>query len=63
MLSVIGDKDTLAARFAETSSGQAWLDLQRQVGLELTITPKDSLRLPASEVSLRYANKPSGGPP
>jgi len=63
VLSVIGDKNTLAARFAETTSGQAWLDLQRQVGLELTITPKDSLRLPASEVSLRYANKPSGGPP
>ena len=63
VLSVIGDKDTLAARFAETTSGQAWLDLQRQVGLELTITPKDSLRLPASEVSLRYANQPSGGPP
>ncbi|MET0839428.1 MAG: DUF881 domain-containing protein [Marmoricola sp.] len=63
VLSVIGDKDTLPARFAETTSGQAWLDLQRQVGLELTITPEDSLRLPASEVSLRYANQPSGGPP
>ena len=63
VLSVIGDKDTLPARFAETTSGQAWLDLQRQVGLELTITPQDSLRLPASEVSLRYANQPSGGPP
>ncbi|MET0999431.1 MAG: DUF881 domain-containing protein [Marmoricola sp.] len=63
VLDVIGNKDTLPARFAETTSGQAWLDLQRQVGLELTITPRDSLRLPASEVSLRYANQPSGGPP
>jgi uncharacterized protein YlxW (UPF0749 family) len=63
VLSVIGDKDTLPARFAETTSGQAWLDLKRQVGLELTITPQDSLRLPASEMSLRYANQPSGGPP
>ncbi len=59
----IGNKDTLPARFAETSSGQAWLDLQREVGLRLNITPVSSLRLPAAEVSLRYANqqrKPGG---
>lgn len=58
----IGNKDTLPARFAETSSGQAWLDLQRQVGLELSITPVSSLRLPATEVpGLRYANRKAGG--
>jgi uncharacterized protein YlxW (UPF0749 family) len=58
----IGNKDTLPARFAETSSGQAWLDLQHEVGLRLQITPASSLRLPAAEVSLRYANqkKPGG---
>lgn len=62
VVAAIGNQDTLQARFAETSSGQAWLDLQRQVGLQLTITPVSSLRLPAAEVSLRYANqKPSGG--
>jgi uncharacterized protein YlxW (UPF0749 family) len=57
---VIGDKDTLPARFAETSSGQAWLDLKRDVGLRLTITPESSLRLPATEVSLRYARSANG---
>jgi uncharacterized protein YlxW (UPF0749 family) len=55
VVTAIGDQDTLPARFAETSSGQAWLDLQREVGLRLSITPVSSLRLPATEVSLRYA--------
>jgi uncharacterized protein YlxW (UPF0749 family) len=61
VVSVVGNKDTLPARFAETTSGQAWLDLQRQVGLQLTITPVSSLRLPATEVTLRYATTPSAG--
>jgi uncharacterized protein YlxW (UPF0749 family) len=56
VVSAIGNRDTLPARFAETSSGQAWLDLQREVGLRLNITPVSSLRLPGTEVSLRYAN-------
>ena len=61
VMTVIGDKDTLPARFAETSSGQAWLDLKREVGLQLSITPADSLRLPAAEVlGLRYANRKAG---
>jgi uncharacterized protein YlxW (UPF0749 family) len=62
VVTVIGDKDRLPARFAETSSGQAWLDLKRDVGLRLTITPVSSLRLPAAEVSLRYATSPTGRP-
>jgi uncharacterized protein YlxW (UPF0749 family) len=61
VVSAIGNKDTLPARFAETSSGQAWLDLQQQVGLRLKITPVSSLRLPAAEVSLRYANQKEVG--
>jgi uncharacterized protein YlxW (UPF0749 family) len=62
VVQAIGNKDTLQARFAETTSGQAWLDLQREVGLRLKMTPESSLRLPAAEVSLRYANqkKPGG---
>ncbi len=56
VVTAIGNQDTLPARFAETSSGQAWLDLQREVGLRLSITPVSSLRLPGTEVSLRYAN-------
>jgi uncharacterized protein YlxW (UPF0749 family) len=63
VVTAIGDKDTLPARFAETSSGQAWLDLQRQVGLRLTITPVSALRLPGTEVSLRYANQQTSGGP
>lgn len=59
VVTAIGNKDTLPARFAESSSGQAWLDLQREVGLELSITPMSSLRLPGAEVSLRYANQES----
>jgi uncharacterized protein YlxW (UPF0749 family) len=61
VVTAIGDKDTLPARFAETSSGQAWLDLQREVGLRLSITPESSLRLPATEVSLHYATRPTPG--
>ena len=61
VVTAIGNKDTLPARFAETSSGQAWLDLQREVGLRLTITPMSSLRLPGTEVSLRYADQPRAG--
>ncbi len=61
VLTVIGNKDTLPARFAETASGQAWLDLQRDVGLRLNITPASSLRLPAAAVSLRYVTSPTAG--
>lgn len=61
VVTAIGDKDTLPARFAETSSGQAWLDLQREVGLRLSITPVSSLRLPGTQVSLRYANQAEPG--
>ncbi len=57
VVTAIGNKDTLQARFAETSSGQAWLDLQREVGLRLSMTSVSSLRLPGTEVSLRYANQ------
>lgn len=64
VVSAIGNQDTLPARFAETTSGQAWLDLQREVGLRLNITPVSSLRLPGNEVSLRYANSEEvGGAP
>jgi uncharacterized protein YlxW (UPF0749 family) len=59
----IGDPNTLPARFAETSSGQAWLDLQREVGLKLKITTASSLELPGAEVSLRFANQDPGGTP
>lgn len=56
-LEVIGDPDTLPARFAESASGRAWLDLQQQVGLQLDITPVEELRLSATEATLRFANQ------
>jgi uncharacterized protein YlxW (UPF0749 family) len=61
VVTAIGNRNTLPARFAETSSGQAWLDLEQQVGLRLSITPKSSLRVPGVEVSLRYANQKQAG--
>jgi uncharacterized protein YlxW (UPF0749 family) len=58
----IGDRNTLPARFADTTSGQAWLDLQREVGLRFTMRTQKSLRLPAADVAeLRYA-KPAAAP-
>ena len=52
----IGDRKTLPARFADTTSGQAWLDLRREVGLRFTMRTQKSLRLPAADVpELRYA--------
>jgi len=61
VVTAIGNQDTLPARFAETSSGRAWLDLQREVGLRLSITPVSTLRLPGAEVFLRYANQKEAG--
>ncbi|MGO4257581.1 DUF881 domain-containing protein [Marmoricola sp. RAF53] len=59
----IGDPDTLPARFADTSSGQAWLDLQREVGLRFSMRTRDSLRLPGADVpNLRYANNGEAEP-
>lgn len=62
VVAAIGDPDTLPARFAETTSGQAWLDLQREVGLRLSITTAESLHLPAADVGdLRFARRLPGG--
>lgn len=59
----IGDQDTLPSHFADTSGGQAWFDLQRQVGLRFTLRVQDSLRLPAADVpSLRYATSTATSP-
>jgi uncharacterized protein YlxW (UPF0749 family) len=55
----IGDRDTLPSRFADSTSGQEWLDTQRQYGLRFTMRTDASLRLPAAEVpTLRYAEPP-----
>jgi uncharacterized protein YlxW (UPF0749 family) len=58
----IGNRKTMPARFEQSTSGQAWLDLTRQVGLRFTMLAQKSLRLPAADVpSLRYA-RPAAAP-
>lgn len=49
VVTAIGDPDTLAARFAQTTFGAAWFDLQRRFGLRLDITTVDSLQVPAAK--------------
>lgn len=52
----IGDPGTLPARFAQTASGAAWLDLHQQVGLVFRLNTESSLRLPAAPLpDLRHA--------
>ena len=46
VIDVIGDPDTLPARFLETAAGQTWLSLQANLGLRLTISSRDALTLP-----------------
>lgn len=54
----IGNPDTLPGRFADTTTGQAWLDLQREVGLVFSMRTKTSLRLPGAEVpDLRFVQQ------
>ena len=59
-LRVIGDPDTLAARFSDTPAGQWWSDLQSLYGVDLQITnSEDPLTVPAARRStLRYAHTP-----
>jgi uncharacterized protein YlxW (UPF0749 family) len=54
-----GNPETLPSRFADTTSGQAWFDLQREFGLQFTMRKQGSLRLPAADVpTLRFAKSP-----
>ena len=54
----IGNPNTLPSRFAETTHGATWFDLQKQVGLRFDIKTDRSLVLPAAdELSLRYATR------
>lgn len=53
----IGDRLRLPSRFADTTTGQAWLDAQREVGLRFSgVRAMSSLRLPAADLpTFRYA--------
>lgn len=59
----IGNPKTLPSRFADTTSGATWFDLERQVGLRFDMSPDKSLTLPgaASELTLRFATPLKGG--
>jgi uncharacterized protein YlxW (UPF0749 family) len=54
----IGNAKTIPSRFAETTHGATWFDLQQQVGLRFSMKPDSSLTLPAADqLSLRYATR------
>ncbi|MCZ4497745.1 MAG: hypothetical protein JWQ74_298 [Marmoricola sp.] len=58
----VGNPKTLPGRFAESTSGQAWLDLQREIGLRFTMTTESSLRLPGTDLpDLRYVKVSTEG--
>jgi uncharacterized protein YlxW (UPF0749 family) len=55
----IGDQLNLPFRFQKTTSGQTWLDVQRQMGLRFDIRAQASLRLPAADLpTFRFAETP-----
>ncbi len=55
----IGNAKTLPSRFAETTHGATWFDLQKQVGLRFEMTTDRSLVLPAADaLTLRFATRP-----
>lgn len=61
VVEAIGDAATLPSRFADTSGGQTWLDLQQQVGLRFSVTTRSSLSLPGAPTpTLRYARVRKG---
>ena len=55
----IGDRLEMPSRFAESATGRAWLDVQREFGLRFTIRAEGSLKLPAAELpTFRFAEAP-----
>ena len=54
----VGNPKTLPSRFAETTHGATWFDLQQQVGLRFEMKTDRSLVLPAADaMTLRYATR------
>lgn len=61
VVSVIGDPDSIPARFIETEHGSQWLDLQATYGLLFDMTTEESLTLPAANrLDLRFATTTGG---
>ena len=56
VVTVIGDPDSIPARFVETDHGGEWLDLQATFGLQYEMTSEESLTVPAAtRLDLRHA--------
>lgn len=52
----VGDPDRLPAAFGDSTSGQTWLDLQREIGLRFRMRVMEQLALPAApHRALRFA--------
>jgi uncharacterized protein YlxW (UPF0749 family) len=59
----VGDRDSIPARFVETSHGSAWLDYQTTYGLEFEMTTEAALTLPAAnDLNLRFVRTPGERP-
>ncbi|HWU32855.1 MAG TPA: DUF881 domain-containing protein [Marmoricola sp.] len=60
VVDAIGNPATLPAKFAQTDSGAAWLDLQNQLGMVYSMNTKADLTLGAATLpSLRFARPAS----
>jgi uncharacterized protein YlxW (UPF0749 family) len=57
VVSAIGNRDQMGARFLDTAGGQTWLALRSTVDLGFDISSEDSMKLPAaSRLTLRHAH-------
>jgi len=59
VITAIGNRDQLPARFANTQAGSTWFDLHTAFGLRFDMTPEESLTLPAApRLTLELAHVP-----
>jgi uncharacterized protein YlxW (UPF0749 family) len=62
VVSAIGNRNQMAARFLDTAGGQTWLALKSAVGLRFDINSEESMKLPAApRLTLRHATTPGRG--
>jgi uncharacterized protein YlxW (UPF0749 family) len=63
VVTVIGDPDTLQARFSETAAGQSWIDLSTNYGIRFDIASDADLVLPgvpSGRLRLIHAEREEG---
>ncbi len=66
VLDVVGDPQTLQARFSETAAGQSWFDLQTNYGIRFEMATASALTLPAvpaARLRLHEAQATTGATP